>query len=166
MKTSTITQSNVVNNEYIAEEIKNLLLCTPKNISNINLKVNNEWRGIEKKLQELEMTIRSLPKGQIKLFSRNNQIQKFVLPTYSYSVSSVGEDYFDDNIIELPKKMYSRFVMLISDQISDIPISLEHRTFYISWEFIETEENDWEFNAEVTIENEIHLPRMVSKLFG
>jgi len=59
--------------------------------------------------------------------------------------------------------MYARFVMLISDQISDIPISLEHRTFYISWEFTESEENGWEFNAEVTIENEIHLPRMVSK---
>lgn len=167
MKISTITQPNISNNEYLAEEIKNLFLSTPKNISNMNIKVNNKWREIEKSLRELEMTIRALPKGQVKFFSRENQIQKFVLPTYSYSVSSVAEEeYVDEPYIELPKNIYRRFVMLVCDQISDIPISLAHRTFYISWEFTETEENEWEFNAEVSVEREIHLPRVMTTRYS
>lgn len=151
-------------NEFIAEEVKNLFCATPRNISNMNVRFNQKWKEIEHSLYDLEMSIRSLPKGQVKFFSRDNQIQKVILPTHSYAVCTNDEDNDDEmDFIEVPKLIYTRFVMLVCDQISDIPISLARCTFNVNWEFAE-KESGWEFTAEVDIERELHLPRMASRL--
>lgn len=81
--------------------------------------------------KETNMALRGQSNADIKLFVRNDNLQKFSYDEFSYSM--LEED--DEDYCEIPEDVYKRMCLLIHSHLSESKMVYNHRTISISWEY-------------------------------